>query len=111
MGSQRGALSDDSAGKLAIASKRVAEEGRKVRFMYREDPAGPADSGWKFFCGDDSQEYVDNPDNVGEFPLEKIAATDPAVARLLDTPAPCAFERDSEDGEFVESDFDMWLEE
>lgn len=97
--------------RLAFASKRVAEEGRKVRFMYREDPRGPGDSGWKFFSGDEPQEYVDDPANVGEYPLQAIIGIDPSIAPLLDNPAPCAFERDSDDGAFIESDFDMWLEE
>ena len=95
----------------AFASKRVAEEGRKVRFMYREDPRRPGDSGWKFFSGDEPQEYVDDPDNVGEYPLEAISRIDPSVVPLLDTPAPCAFERDSDGSAFVESDFDFWPEE
>ena len=97
--------------KTAFASKRVAEEGRKVRFMYREDPRRPGDSGWKFFSGDEPQEYVDDPDNVGEFPLEAIIKIDPSIAPLLDRPAPCAFERESDDAPFIESDFDLWLEE
>jgi hypothetical protein len=108
---QRETASDDPAGKVAIASKRVAEQGRKVRFMYREDPRLPGDSGWKFFSGDEPQEYVDDPDNVGEYPLETIARIDPSVVPLLETPAPCAFERDGDDEAFVESDFDLWLEE
>jgi hypothetical protein len=108
---QRGVNRAAGADELtAFASKRVAEEGRKVGFMYREDPQHPGDSGWKFFSGDEPQEYVDNPGNVGEYPLEAIAGIDPSVAALLDTPAPCAFERDSNDA-FIESDFDLWLEE
>jgi len=97
--------------KTAFASKRVAEEGRKVRFMYREDPRRPGDSGWKFFSGEEPQEYVDDSDNVGEYPLETITRIDPSVAPLLDTPPPCAFERDRDEAAFIESDFDRWLEE
>lgn len=104
-------MAKPSAATTAFASKRVAEKGRKVRFMYRENPQHPGDSGWKFFSGDEPQEYVDDPNNVGEYPLETIARIDPAVVPLLDRPAPCAFERDSDHGAFIESDFDMWLEE
>lgn len=104
-------MTKSSDGVTAFATKRVAEEGRKVRFMYREDPRGPGDSGWKFFSGDEPQEYVDDPRNVGEYPLESITNVDPSVAPLLDTPAPCSFERETDDAEFIESDFDLWLEE
>lgn len=95
----------------AFASKRVAEERRRVCFMYREDPIGCDDSGWKFFAGDEPQAYIDNPDNVGRYSLSRIVDIDPDIAPLLDTPAPCAFEREHANGEFVESDFEFWPEE
>lgn len=95
----------------AFASKRVAEEGHKVCFMYREDPVGEGDSGWKFFSGDEPQEYIDDPDNVGTYTVGDIAKIDPDIMPLLNTPAPCAFERESEDGPFVDSDFGLWPEE
>ncbi len=95
----------------AFATKRVAHERRKVCFMYREDPAREDDSGWKFFCGDEPQEYVDDPENVGIYSVSTIAEIDPDIIPLLDTAPPCAFERSSQDGPFVESDFDLWPEE
>jgi len=111
MAKRSGSTPGGGDAKTAFASKRVAVEGRKVRFMYREDPRRPGDSGWKFFSGEEPQEYVDDSDNVGEYPLETITRIDPSVAPLLDTPAPCAFERDSDEAAFIESDFDRWLEE
>ena len=45
-----------------FATKMLVEGRRKVRFMYREEPEDPNDSGWRFFCGDEDQEYADNPD-------------------------------------------------
>ncbi|HEY5701520.1 MAG TPA: DUF2185 domain-containing protein [Gammaproteobacteria bacterium] len=95
----------------AFASKRVAEERDKVRFMYREDPVRDDDSGWKFFSGDEPQEYVDNPDNVGLYAISTIAEIDPDIVPLLNTPPPCAFEREHENGPFVDSDFEFWPEE
>ena len=64
---------------FAFATKRVAEEGRKVKFMYRESPDHPDDSGWRFFCGEESQEYVDDPENTGIFSVGVIAKADPAA--------------------------------
>lgn len=95
----------------AFATNRVAQERRKVCFMYREDPGRGDDSGWKFFSGDESQEYVDDPENVGIYAVSTIAEIDPDIVPLLDTPAPCAFERTQEDGPFLESDFEFWPEE
>lgn len=95
----------------AFASKRVAEERRKVCFMYRDDPAYGDDSGWKFFSGDEPQEYVDDPNNVGTYAVSAIADIDPDIVPFLNTPAPCAFEREHENGPFVVSDFGLWPEE
>lgn len=95
----------------AFATKLVAEQGRKVKFMYRESPDHPDDSGWHFFCGEESQEYVDDPKNSSVYAVSVIAKIDPSIVPFLETPAPCAFERDDEDSPFVESDFDFWPEE
>ena len=37
-----------------FATKMLVEGKRKVRFMYREQPDGSNDSGWRFFCGDET---------------------------------------------------------
>lgn len=80
----------------ALATAMVARDGRPVRFMYREQPDGDDDSGWRFFCGDEEQSYVDDPANLGLYALTTIIAIDPSIAPLLGTLAPCAFERDDE---------------
>ena len=96
---------------FAFATNRVTKEGRRVRFMYRESPDHPDDSGWRFFAGDESQEYVDDPENSGIHAVSVIAQADPTIVPLLETPAPCAFEREDENGPFVESDFEEWPED
>lgn len=95
----------------AFATKLVAEQGRKVKFMYREFTDRPDDSGWHFFCGEESQEHVDDPEHTGVYLVSQIAEIDPSIVPLLETPAPCAFERDDEDAPFVASYFDYWPDE
>ena len=95
----------------AFATKLVVEQGRKVKFMYRESSNSPDDTGWHFFSGEESQEYVDDPKNTGIYAVSTIADIDPSIVPLLETPAPCAFEREDEHSPFVESDFDYWPEE
>ena len=75
--------------------------------MYREVPDNSADSGWRFFSGDEPQAYVDDPDNIGIYALTTIAAIDPSVVPLLGTPAPCAFERTVATEPFARADFDF----
>ena len=82
-----------------IATNRITVEGRKVGYCYREIPDGNWDSGWRFTAGDESDEYMDDPNNAGIYKLNTICNDDPDIISLLNTPAPCAFERD-ENGVF-----------
>ena len=82
-----------------IATNRITVEGRKVGYCYREIPDGNWDSGWRFSAGDESDEYMDDPNNAGIYKLNTICNDDPDIIPLLHTPAPCAFERD-ENGVF-----------
>lgn len=82
-----------------IVTNRITVEGRKVGYCYREEPDGGWDSGWRFTAGDESDEYMDDPNNAGIYKLNTICNDDPDIIPLLNTPAPCAFERD-ENGVF-----------
>ena len=82
-----------------IATNRITVEGYKVGYCYREEPDGGWDSGWRFTAGDESDEYMDDPNNAGIYKLNTICNDDPDIIPLLNTPAPCAFERD-ENGVF-----------
>ena len=82
-----------------IATNRITVEGCKVGYCYREEPDGGWDSGWRFTAGDESGSYMDDPNNAGVYKLNTICNDDPEIISLLNTPAPCAFERD-ENGMF-----------
>ena len=82
-----------------IATNRITVEGCKVGYCYREKADGDWDSGWRFTAGDESNEYMDDPNNAGIYSLNSICNDDPDIIPLLNTPAPCAFERD-ENGVF-----------
>ena len=82
-----------------IATNRITVEGCKVGYCYREEPDGDWDSGWRFTAGDESEAYMDDPNNAGIYKLNTICNDDPDIIPLLHTPAPCTFERD-ENGVF-----------
>ena len=88
---------EDATG--CIATNRITVEGCKVGYCCREKPDGDWDSGWRFTAGDESEEYMDDPNNAGIYKLNTICNDDPDIIPLLNTPAPCAFERD-ENGVF-----------
>ena len=92
-------LPDWSGANGCIATNRITVEGCKVGYCYREKPDGDWDSGWRFTAGDESDAYMDDPNNAGIYGLNTICNDDPDIIPLLNTPAPCAFERD-ENGVF-----------
>lgn len=76
-----------------IASDRITVDGLRVGFMYREDPSDNIDSGWRFLSGEESQEYLDDPDHLAIYDVNTIANYDGEIVPLLDAPVGAAFER------------------
>jgi len=76
-----------------------------VGFRYREKPDSERDSGWRFFAGNETQSYVDDPDNLGMYDVNTIANYDPEIVPLLDSPFGSAFERRVASNEFILVDF------
>lgn len=68
-----------------IATDKITVEGLKIGFMYREKPDEDIekDSGWRFFSGTETQDYVDDYDNSQIYPLNTIANYDPAILPYL----------------------------
>ena len=67
----------------------------------RDRPDGDWDSGWRFTAGDESDYYMNDPNNVGIYSLNSVCNNDNEIVSLLSTPYPCAFERD-ENGVFYQ---------
>jgi hypothetical protein len=84
-----------------FATDRVTVEGQRVGFMYREPPDNEVDSGWRFMAGTESDEYVNDPENLAIYDVNTIANYDPDIVPFLGAPVGSAFER-SPGGAFVE---------
>ena len=85
-----------------FATNEITVKGRKVGYMYREEPDETSDfpdSGWRFFAGDETEEYTDNPDNINIFSLNTICNYDAAIIPYLDAPYGSSFVRQG--AEFV----------
>lgn len=78
-----------------FASDRITVDGQSVGFMYREKGDNDLDSGWRFFAGDESEGYTDNPDNFGIYEVNTIANYDPSIIPFLTAPVGSAYSRDS----------------
>jgi hypothetical protein len=94
-------LSPDAIESLAdghgycFATDRITVDGAKVGYMYREDPDFEDDSGWRFFAGDESQEYADDPANTMIYDVNEIANYDREIIPHLDEFPPCEFQRET----------------
>ena len=69
--------------------------------MYREASDGGVDSGWRFFAGDETQAYADDPSHFAIYDVNTIANYDSDIILLLDAPIGSAFERAGGTGRFA----------
>ena len=86
---------------FVLAPKCLVSTKSKVKFMYREKPKNIADSGWRFFTGNETDEYVNNPENIGIYSVSTITEIDPDIYPYLNSPFGCAFEREEIEQSFV----------
>jgi hypothetical protein len=77
-----------------IASDRILVDGCRIGYMYREESEEETDSGWCFFSGDETQEYIDDANNLGYYDVNTVANYDPEIVTLLDAPYGSVFVRD-----------------
>lgn len=85
-----------------IASGEVMHGGKKIGYVYREQPDNQNDSGWRAFSGEESQEYADEPKNFAMYNARTVVEKFPEITALLAHECPIAFERDPKTGEYVE---------
>lgn len=94
-----------------LAPKVLVINKLKIRFMYREEPDNSSDSGWRVFSGEENQEYVDNPNNIGIYAAETILTIDRDIEKYLSSPVGSAFVRENEEEEFVPEEFSFGIKE
>jgi len=91
-----------------MVSKMVVDENIKPRFMYREKRTQPEDSGWRIFTGFESEEYTDDPDNVGIYNPSTILRIDPSIQEILLKGVGSVYEKSEDDLEWLSvHDFEM----
>lgn len=78
-----------------IATDKIIVEGYKVGYMYREKPSGNyPDSGWRFFQGEETDDYVSDIKNSGIYDLNTVCNYDPSIIPLLKSPYGVCYYRD-----------------
>ena len=76
-----------------LATDRVMVDGLKVGYMYREESEIEADSGWRFTAGDESDDYINDPENSSFYDLNTVCNNDPEIIEFLNAAPGSAFER------------------
>ena len=89
-----------------LATDHITVLGKKVGYCYREKPDQDyPDSGWRFFSGEEDDEYLCDPGHVGVYTLNTICNYDPDILPLLTAPFGTAYAR-GEDGKFHAEPFE-----
>ena len=89
-----------------MVTNEVLRNKRKVTFLYREESLGEQregifDSGWRMMAGDETQEYLDNQDNINIVSLGVVLNIDDSFIGVLDEPVGSEFEWSDEKEEYV----------
>jgi len=84
-----------------LASDMITVEGYPVRFMYREQPDGDIDSGWRFFSGLEDEDYTENSRNFDLYDVNTIANYDRTIVEYLDAPVGSVYEKHEPEDAFV----------
>lgn len=93
-----------------LATDEITVNGRPVGYMYREEPSNTMpDSGWRFFAGDESDEYVNdvNESHVELYSLNTICNYSPDIIPLLHAPVGTAYFREKGIWQEVSGDDDF----
>lgn len=85
---------------MCLATHQIIEAGMPVGFMYREQPEDVFDSGWRFLSGQETDEYMEQPENSGMYTVEAVLELDPRIKPYLHMPVGTELER-AENGKFI----------
>ena len=69
--------------KTCIVTKNILEEDWKVGLMQKLEPNSETDSGWFLSAGNESQEYIDDPENLCVITLAEITDRDASIIPYL----------------------------
>jgi hypothetical protein len=88
------------------ATDRITVDGMNVGYMYREKPDRETDSGWRFFAGDEDDDYANTPENLEIYDVNTISHYDTDIIPFLNYPIGTAFGR-NENGIFEKEEFEI----
>ena len=91
----------DAYSKRCFVTNRVLRDGIPVGYLYREDPDEEQDSGWRFSANDESEEYMNDTNNIQYVSVGLVLSKDDSFIHLLNMPSRSSFARDPKTNGFV----------
>jgi hypothetical protein len=71
-----------------IVSRRSHEGGIRPRFVYRQAPMSPSDSGWSVLVGDETRQELDDPDALVSLEVGALLDRWPELRPVFDSQDP-----------------------
>lgn len=90
-----------------FVTNRILYENAPINYIYREEPMEKdegrdyVDTGWRILSGDESDEYMDDSENISLVSLGAVLSRDDSFIELLESQIGTSFER-NENGIFEE---------
>lgn len=81
-----------------IISKSLLAGDSKLKWMFREESVNPADNGWRALGDTDTQEYINDSNNMIVVDFNTLANIEPAVLSVYDLPVGADLELREENG-------------
>jgi len=88
-----------------LVPKRIIDNNLEIKYMYREQPDSKDDSGWRFFEGNESDDFVNNSDNIGLYDIETILEKDSSIpGYIVDIEENASFEKVDGEWKYINED-------
>ena len=69
-----------------IITKSIYQGTSKLKWFFREESVNPSDNAWRAIGDNDTQEYLNNPENSMVVDFNTLANIEPAVLSVYDMP-------------------------
>ena len=79
----------------AIVSRKIVERTGNIKWLTREEPFAPQDSGWRVLSDRDTTEYLDDPKNMPSLTSTSCATLSPPASASTTCPSAPTFNSSS----------------
>lgn len=70
----------------AIVSRKIVERTGNIKWLTRETPIAPQDSGWRVLSDRDTDEFLSDPANMTMVDFNELCDIEPACIGIYDLP-------------------------